>query len=215
MSERNWNEALLVAYVDGELPEDEARRVAALVETDPEARETVRLLTLSAEAARNAFDKPLRQPIPDRLMRALDAASEGVGPAKSPTSARRWSLPLAAAIAALVLGFGGGYLTGAADDDYQLASGAPPEPATMSDGRFEAALFQALQVEPGAEIVYGAADGDEGTVTAREEIALSNGLSCRAFENQESMQAESVPGIACRGADGAWAVLTLPGEEDE
>lgn len=215
MSERNWNEALLVAYVDGELPEDEARRVAALVEIDPEARETVRLLTLSAEAARNAFDKPLRQPIPDRLMRALDAASEGVGPAKSPTSARRWDLPLAAAIAALIFGFGGGYLTGATGGDYELASGGTPKPAAMSDGRFEAALFQALQAEPGAEIGYGAADGGEGTVTAREEIALSNGLSCRAFENQESMQAESVPGIACRGADGAWTVLTLPGEEDE
>lgn len=215
MSERNWDEALLVAYVDGELPEDETRRVAALVETDPEARETVRLLTLSANAAREAFSEPLRQPIPDRLMRTLDATSNGAAAGGSTFPARRWGLPMAAAIAALVIGFGGGYLTGTPGGDYQLASGGTPGSTTVSDGRFEAALFQALQEEPGAVIVYGAAEGDEGAVIAGEEIALSNGLACRAFEIRESARAESVPGVACRGSDGAWAVLTLPGREGE
>lgn len=95
----------LVAYVDGELDAEQARAVKATLTGDPEARSRVEIFHETAALLRAAFEEPAGEPVSPNLLRA----------AKKPEVVRRrWrvALPLAASLAALAIGLGGGYMTG-------------------------------------------------------------------------------------------------------
>src|SRR6516164_9789189 len=92
---------ILVAYVDGELPAEQMDMVEQTLGHDDAARETVRLLRLSADVAARAYAGVLDEPVPERLVTAaLRAGAKG-----SEASRRRqqpaWLMPLAASLAEL------------------------------------------------------------------------------------------------------------------
>lgn len=196
---KDWDEALLVAYVDQELDPDGVRRAERAIAADPAARALVDVLRRSAEAARGAFAEPLGAPPPRRLVEAIVR--------RRPTGRpRAWRpLALAASVAALVVGFGGGYLyRGAAAPGYNLAGG----PTAPSSGAFEAALARLLEQDAErASATYPTADG-EGRVTLLGPVATEHGLSCRAFES--GAPGAAAAGLACRD-NGGWSVLVVPG----
>jgi surface antigen len=211
-----WDEAMLVAYVDGELDAATARRVEAAIAEDPEAQAQVRLLRESAAAARGAYDEILRDPVPDRLKAVFagrHAKPETVLPFRrkgaAPASLARTLLPLAASLLLVALGFAGGlYVEGqGADRSLRLAAG----PA--GDARFEAALGEALA--DGA-IGQAFAYTDEtanaaGRVTVTRDFTSGFGAPCREFEHRlERMGRQTIEdGIGCRRADGGWEILTI------
>ena len=104
------DEALLVAYVDGELDAAATRAVEARLVADPDARQCVRELRESAALLRGAFrDKPAT-PVPDRLVAIIDGA---VSTRRSPprfTMRRRVPTALAASLAVLAIGLSSGYV---------------------------------------------------------------------------------------------------------
>ena len=68
------DEALLVAYVDGELDTEATRVVEAMLDTNAGARQYVSELRESAALLRGAFhDKPTT-PIPNRLVEIINGA---------------------------------------------------------------------------------------------------------------------------------------------
>jgi len=208
----------LIAYADGVLAPEEARRLEAAIGGDAEAQEALTLMRRSAAAVRHAFDAPLDQPVPERLRSLFDRPA-----AAGPTSRRSLSqrlLPLAASIAALAaglgLGFGGGYMAGSPEtggQQMQLAAG----PADGAPGAFEAALLRAL--ETGVDTTrYSEGGGVEGTVTLLGRLETSFGLPCREFRHAVSGTAGSrdEAGLACRREDGGWevSILTPPASPD-
>ncbi len=92
------NEADLVAYADGQLDPARAAAVAASLEGNESDRKRVEQWRAQAALLRDTLDPVAAEPIPQRLTGAL-----------TPKPRRRiW--PMAAAIAGIGLGFGGGFL---------------------------------------------------------------------------------------------------------
>jgi anti-sigma factor RsiW len=101
----------LSAYRDGELPEDQARAVEALLAGDPAVQAEYDTLLRGDDAIARAFAAMLHDPVPMALARAVERAEVAPPPANSPF-APRWGTGLAAAVALLLIGgVGGSYLT--------------------------------------------------------------------------------------------------------
>jgi len=119
--QRHSDEAL-VAYIDGELDDDERRHVEAWLEADPAVRERLTALAQSGDLVRGAYVDIVNDPVPPRLLAAARGVSEpmpGVaqkaeilvlkrpGWAAIPLPARRWQIGLAAAAGLFGVIFGG------------------------------------------------------------------------------------------------------------
>lgn len=216
---RFWDEAMLVAYVDGELDAATARRLEAAIAEDPEAQAEVRLLRESAAAARGAYDGILREPVPERLTAALAGRTaegrkpdtvvplRGARPTRS--SVARWLLPLAASLLLVALGFTGGLYAERYDTDLSLRLAAGPGESS----RFEQVLGQALAGGPIGQTYNYADDGANaaGSITVTRDFTTGFGAPCREFRHRLERMGKSASedGIACRRADGGWEVLTL------
>ncbi|MEL6645662.1 MAG: anti-sigma factor [Pseudomonadota bacterium] len=103
----------LSAFLDGELPEDEARAVEAALAADPGLQAELEALMAADTVAKDAFDEMLDEPVPFALASAIQLAEASVVANDAPAPARRGGW-LAAAVAsvALALGGAGGYFTG-------------------------------------------------------------------------------------------------------
>jgi anti-sigma factor RsiW len=119
------SDEVLVAYLDGELDEQQSKDIEAWLEHDPVARDRVAALVEAAGLVRAAFDETLREPVPERLI----AAARGGEAAPAPgavvlpfrrksggpfTVPRRWliGVPVAASMFGLMIGTGVGYFGG-------------------------------------------------------------------------------------------------------
>jgi len=202
----------LVAYVDKELPADEAAAVEAALVHDSAARESVRLMRMSAAAAAHAFDRVLMDRPPERL---LQAASAQAVPFRRPQPARpRYQLPMAAAIAALAVGLAAGYaLRGGPLDHnpgYAQAAGTPADPLAEA---FDSSLLPVLEAGTAGQVVdYAGAGADRGRIELGGRIATGSGTLCREFSRTETRAgvASRARGIACRSGQGNWSVMLLP-----
>jgi hypothetical protein len=208
---------MLVAYVDDQLEPAQMTAVEEVIREDPEARAIVGVLRRSAVAVKAAFDRPLDEPVPARLLAAVgaeDPATKGnVVPlrARKPRLDRPAIMALAASLAALVIGFGAGHWQAAPGDGIRLA-GSPGE--GTESGQYEAALYQALEdSNPGTEVAYiDAAHGRQGAVTIVGPIAAGVGGDCLEFRRQWSDAGSTLVsrGLACRSETGEWSVLSMP-----
>jgi anti-sigma factor RsiW len=123
----DFDDELLVAYLDGELDPPAFARVEAALEADAQVGARLVALSEATALARRAFDDVLHEPVPARLLAAAVVAF----PARSAPNLRQrvsagvnrrpWlSLALAASILGLVIGTPIGYLFG---DSGQPAAG--------------------------------------------------------------------------------------------
>lgn len=109
---RRFDDETLMAFVDGELDDATAGEVARAVESDAELAARVRIFNDSAVMVRAAFADAVDEPVPERLLLAARGmpASATVVPLRRRTVIARWvALPLAASVAALMIGAGAGY----------------------------------------------------------------------------------------------------------
>jgi hypothetical protein len=223
MKQRGWAESLLVAYVDGELEPAQAADVEAAIRDDPEAQAIVSVLRRSGNAVKSAFDRPLYEPVPARLLAAAGAASPAAGvlvagdrivplPRRAPRAdMRRALLPIAASILALAIGFGAGYLQFGRPTPLRPAAGPAQD---VGSERFDATLRQALETaDDGSTVAYeDAGRGLRGRVTVLDTLATQSGERCREFRHEitDAAGSRTSHGIGCRSGDGAWSALTLP-----
>src|SRR5665213_502615 len=74
----------LVAYLDGELDDDERARVEAWLEAEPAVRDRLLALSDSAGLLRGAYAEFANEPVPERLIAAARSR-----PAESDSASRR------------------------------------------------------------------------------------------------------------------------------
>jgi hypothetical protein len=203
----------LVAYVDKELAPERAEAVAAALVHDGDARETVRLLRLSAAAGAHAFDRALSDPMPSRLLQTIGAAS-GSSSRRRPTPQLRRLWPLAASLAALALGLAGGYALGGSGlfhaQAYVPAAASDADPLAAA---FESALLPALDSgREGQSIAYAGTGADKGEIRIGRAFTTGFGGQCRELTRSQTRAgtASRDSGIACRAADQSWSVMLLP-----
>ncbi|MGH6933203.1 MAG: hypothetical protein ACREEE_12310 [Dongiaceae bacterium] len=223
MKPKAWVDSMLVAFVDDELDPGQRAAVEQAIQSDPEAQAIVSVLKNSAAAAKTAFDEPMNAPVPRRLLDAVNAGAErsaappaaGVGePFERRRSAPQWHralLPLAASLAALAIGFGAGVVSSSDRGDV-VPTGSN---ANSAQTKFEEALYRALELSDlGVRLDYqDATSGVSGSVTVIGQVATTFDSSCREFQHtvvDTSVRTEN--GLACRGANDAWQVLTVPSE---
>lgn len=105
-------EEKLSAYLDGELPEAEAREIEAALENDPALKAELEAVMAADLLAQDAFGDMLDEPVPAALAAAVRDAPEAAtaNVATAPTGRSWWAA--AAVVLALGLGGAGGYMTG-------------------------------------------------------------------------------------------------------
>jgi hypothetical protein len=207
---------MLVAYADHQLDPAQTAAVDEIIREDAEARTIVSVLRGTGEAVREAFEQPLHEAVPARLLATLGAAGAGGGagnvvPLRRPARSvpmQRLLTALAASIAILFIGVGAGYLA--------FAPAGSIGPAGTESSKFEATLYRALaRDEPGASLRYDdAAAGTTGSVTVAGKAASSLGNDCREFRHEwtDARGKGLETGLACRSATGDWSYLTVPRE---
>ncbi|WP_327753524.1 anti-sigma factor [Sphingobium sp. SJ10-10] len=180
------DEAMLIAWVDGELDEVTRRRVDRAVAEDPALAERLEMHRRLRERLSGHYAPVEAEPVPAGL-RALLEGNAKVVPLVRPAAPRWRHWGTGGAIAAsLLLGLGIGHL-----------SGGPEGP---------------IAVEKGAMIARGelASALETQLASAQEDAPIHIGLSfrrkgggwCRSFEGQ------AVSGVACREGEG-WQVQQL------
>jgi surface antigen len=205
------DDVTLVAYADGELDAETRREVEAALAEDSEARERVRALRESASLLRGALNEFHHSPVPERLVEAVRRHPAGdpapiSGGGGGAGSVRRWAPALAASVAALVIGAGGGYhLAGLGDA--QLASG-PDAVHTPLRAALWPTVNNALESSAdGASIDWrGPEKGPSGTVRVLRTYLDESGQYCREYRENVTTAGvtESGYGIACRVGEGRW-----------
>jgi anti-sigma factor RsiW len=105
---KHLDDSTLVAHVDGELDAARAQEVEAALDLDPELRSRARIFRETSRVLRTALGGSSREAVSPRLAQALERPRTGGGGRRR----RRLAVPLAASLAALTVGLGGGYIAG-------------------------------------------------------------------------------------------------------
>ena len=202
---------MLVAYVDGELSAEDAADVERALQADHKVREAVQVFRDSAEWSRRAFDDVLREPVPERLIRAANGQVEEtpqVAVSSTPSRFGLAGLAMAASIA-LAIGVGSGYsLSGLLGSEDAAIGGLPPIGTVDRGG----ALHTALESTTSGTLTQIADTGDVMPLTT---FVERDGRYCREFQAvfADPSGSKAAFGIACRVPTGSWqvqAVLAAP-----
>ena len=173
------------AWLDGELPADEAARVEAEVAADPELRRKADEHRALGAGLRTAFGGVAAQPVPDGLRQAVRAG----GDVKVVNISHARAAALAATLAVGV--FTGNLLTGGILGSGDSSPIAPEGGRLVASAELENALYARLASAP-------ADSGPRIGLTFRDK----SGAICRTFEDH------SASGLACREG-GDWRIRSL------
>lgn len=200
---------MLVAYVDGELSPEDSAEVERAWKADQKVREAVQVFRDSAEWSRRAFDDVLREPVPERLIRAAsgEAYAQGAETATPvaapgrPRRARLVGLAMAASIA-LAIGIGGGYGLSSLVGPDQSGSDELMLVGTVDHGR---TLHVALESTASGILTE---IGDGADVMPLSTFVDRGGRYCREFQASlaDPDGRRAAFGVACRRPTGFWQV---------
>lgn len=188
------DDAILMAFIAGDLPPEEMARVEAAVQSDNSVAARLERIRGVRTALRTVYDSVVQEPVPERLRALLGDVASQEPPSRSeppPAPAReiRWAPLIAAAAAGAILGALTVILMQLGDgEDLLLQDGGMRAGAAL-----ERALDTQLAREPGA-IAIGFSFRAHGAI-------------CRTFVYER----RSVSGFACRDESG-WSIRSLQTE---
>ncbi|MCK5166710.1 MAG: hypothetical protein KAQ66_05300 [Rhodospirillaceae bacterium] len=216
------DEATLIAYVDGELDSATAREVEERLGTDDIAKRFVERQREISSLARVAFNDTMHEEVPGHLKDVINSNSNRVQqiddtniivmPKKKRTSGN-WgrALPMAAALAGLLIGVGGGYEFSDKKHQQNIKLAALTlEQDNVSMGK---TLNQALEVNlSGAPMTWSSPDsGQSASFTPVNTYQDKTGRFCREYRKDIVVNGEtsSTFGLACRSDKGKWETRYL------
>lgn len=202
-----FSDDILMAYADGELDAATRAEIKAALASDPELAASIARQRVTRELMRRGFDPILDEPVPDRLLDAIERGATGptgaeVRPLRpevtAPPRSRRWSWPEWTAMAATLVA---GALIGAGLRPAPSPLWESFEDRLVASGELSRALSSQLSrdAQPGTAIRPGVS------------FRTASGDYCRAFISGR------VAGLACREEE-RWQVellSTLPEAQAE
>ena len=223
------DEATLIAYIDGELDSNTAREVEERLATDEAAKRFVERGREISSLARVAFNDTLHEEVPEHLKSVISSGSSGgnqVQPtddgnviaipkknAKKSGASGNWgrALPMAAALAGLLIGAGGGYeFSGKKHEQNLRLAAITLEQDNLAMGK---TLNQALEVNlSGAPMTWSNPDsGQTASFTPVNTYQDKTGRFCREYRKDLVVGGEtsSTFGLACRSDKGVWETRYL------
>ncbi|QIA23328.1 anti-sigma factor [Mesorhizobium sp. AA22] len=217
MTEETFSDEILMRFADGELDPETVARIEQAMEIDDRLVTRVAMFIDTRAQAQAALKPLLDEPVPEKLVAAVEQMIEarravekaasvlpfGGGRIAAPPSRSHWRLPIAASLAAAVVGALTGYWAAGTNERRQGG--------LWVAGVIRPALAQALEtVESGKEIrLSGISDRFRAIATFRNN---SQDL-CREFE-VDSQDRSTVVSVACRSGD-EWRVsfaVVAPGD---
>jgi anti-sigma factor RsiW len=218
MTSRDFPDEILMQFADGELDQETSAKIEQAMETDDELVARVALFIETRAEAEAALRPLLDEPVPDQLVATVErmvqekrVRTEAAPPANvislrpaapGKAAARRWALPLAASIAAVLGGLGG----------YWLAlPGTSGQNSLQVAGINSTALGEALATVASGEQTQLADSSQRFRAIAT--FRDSAGMLCREFE-VDSADRSTVISVACHAQD-AWRVsfaVVAPGD---
>ncbi len=204
-------EEVLLAYIDGELEGAELARAERLIAEDPEARAFVEKHRRIGEKLRQAFEGPMEEEVPERLLRPFEDPQDTVTEAtvvpfrsnRRQAAPRRWTeLAMAASVALCVGGVIGLNL------DFGSGGGAFQQAVHVA-GPIDrgSALHQVLEeVESFESVTWEGGEAGQASAIPLMSFRTADGRVCREYEMLVTSAAStsSTIGIACRGAGEGW-----------
>ena len=213
------DESTLIAYVDGELDAQTAREVELNLGKDDDARKYVEHLREIVALSRVAFNDTLHEAVPQALKDTIlkGGVTQASQPenvvAFAPRAKNEWklALPMAAAVACLLLGLGGGYQYSetASNKAVKLASFSLQQDQTSMNS----ALNKALEVnlENDTHTWINPNTGRSAAFTPVHTYQDKSGKFCREYRKDMTAggQKETTFGLACRNDQGMWKTRYL------
>lgn len=197
--------AMLSAYVDGELDAADVTVVEQALATDKRVRESIRRIRETDAALRAAFDVPLAEKVPPRLLAAVD---DGFA-ARRRRRLRRIALPIAAGVAAVIALGAVGYRFHRAE--LEAATNAAVAAQERERAVLSATINQVLEtVASGRSVTWEVPEtGAHGAVTPIRTYRSTSGHWCREFRVREETagRAQDRRGLACRIGDRKWQAV--------
>jgi anti-sigma factor RsiW len=223
------SDELLMAYADGELDGAESANVELCLEQSPEAAARLTVFAATGRGLANIFERPMLEPVPQRLVDAIYApatvAAQAGGPAIGsayenviPFAVRKQQvraqsrpafqqhLSLAAAcVTVLAVGAGSYWF-------FNQTAGQTGETFALSQSRSgermaSAELASVLDTVLGDKTAVAVIAGTEATIKPLFTFATADKTFCRQYEITRA-QAQAIAGVACRGSAGQWHVET-------
>lgn len=226
------NDDVLIAYSDGELDEKTAAEVEAALQKDPVAQEIVQKFQEAARLAGEAFDDPMQEEVPERLLKLFEEPQAENSAPQAPDSSdsnisdlsqiraaretKRHTNATAieeqgsfrrfalplAASVALIIGIGGGI--GLSNFT------APSAPSVIAAGTIPepSLLHAALERSPSLQTLEEVSE--DGLTKNQIEPLLSfvdkNDRHCREYRiiGSSAGGIQDLTGVACRSDGGAW-----------
>lgn len=212
----------LMAFADGELPDAEMERIGMLVEEDEALAMRLQDFVESRDILLKTYGPIAKEPVPEHLVRfVMSGGAQGgkpaprvaqpssVGASASPVvdQSRWFQTPLAAALAGLVVGGLGVFMT----IEGQRSDVGPSRFATMAAA--DAAIVQALRSTPDGRRAEwkDTVSGRSGEVRLQATHRVVGNTFCRRFEVLDKSASHAFAGIGCR-RDDAWRIEVIASE---
>ncbi len=215
----------LMAYADGELDQEAAVGVEAGARRSPAVQRRLEAFQVSRALLHTAYNGPLHEPIPEALLSAASAAEPAFGAADRPGPGNVVRLPqsraraafvgwaTAAAVAALVIGFGGGQYW---ESEIGLQALHRSELASALAARAQAVDLALETLPNGRSVPWTAQSGAGGVITPVATYLSADGTYCRSYV--VSLTRDGVTDerqeIACRHGVGDWRPEGAPTAAD-
>lgn len=183
------DDALLMAWLDGELDSAESARVEAEIAADPALQRALETQRALRSRLRAHYDPVAEEPVPPQLRALLEPEVVDF------EAARRRRTPVWQVLAAIAASLLVGIMVG------RSLPGGVTGPVAVKDGMLVAqgALAEALDTQ------LASAQPADAATRIGVSFARADGAFCRTFEG------EALSGLACREQTGWRMVMTAPG----
>ena len=218
---RDVSDEMLMAYTDNELDGEGRACVETYLAENPAGPARLAVFASTGRALAELFDKPMNEPMPQRLVDTIlngSGPTAGVASAKvipfgkphRPTALSGQALRgLAAACAGLVVaGVGLNWILRTHNHGSTELYGLSVLPNGLTVARAE--LSSALDATPSGGSVKKQIDGAVASIKPVFTFAAARGGYCRQYEIRQS-DSKALGGVACRTSEGQWQIESQTG----
>lgn len=209
------DDTILVAYTDGELDPATVEEVERRLAEAPALREKVQSLRESAALVRSSFNHVMYGPMPKPFRGTRSSTNTGKNGSVTNggvghRALRMWrrGIPIAATLAALVIGGFGGYVGSNLRSEHELRKARIVQQA--DEAAMKGAFSHVLEKKVSGTAVHweNPDSGNRGSVTPVRTYQAKSGRYCREFEEVRVTGGVSRTeyGIACRTEGGTWKI---------